>query len=405
MSGKKFEVVLFQPYIRKFVLNFGQQLKRFTFCNIANTSITGGGYHTLPTFENELLRVKTHWKNRLRRLLGIPNIRPYFRKRGDLLFTYGCLLLTHKPYCTYIETGLALYNYDLGIAKNPIAKWLIIFLATRKNCKKLIFVSEASKKSFFSSVNYPKKTKDILERKSTVIYPIPLEKPESVSTKHFKGDLKLLFPGTFYMKGGMEVVHAYEKLRQTHDNVSLTVITAVHMLKKEDVEYIRTLPGLILQNANLNGEQMADMYRSHDILLLPTYREGFGLVLIEALSYGMPLVITDQYATKEMAIEGYNGFIYPNHPLKDYDSETYEMLGKYYNPKDFYRDLFKFQRSNQLKPVEEFLMSSIEKFLQNKNLLEKYSRNSLVLYNEKFHQGKLSEKIEGVFLEALGVKN
>lgn len=405
MIEKKFEVVLFQPYIRKFVLNFGQQLKQFTFCNIANTSITGGGYHVLPNFENELLRIKTHWKNQLRRLLGIPNIRPYFKKKGDLLFTYGCLLLTHKPYCTYIETGLALYNYDLGIAKNPIAKWLIIFLATRKNCKKLIFVSEASKKSFFSSVNYPKKISGILERKSTVIYPIPLEKPESISKKRFEGGLKLLFPGTFYMKGGMEVVRSYEKLRRKHGNVSLTVITAVHMLKKEDVEYIRTLPDLILQDANLNGEQMADMYRSHDILLLPTYREGFGLVLIEALSYGMPLVITDQYATTEMAIEGYNGFIYPNHPLKDYDSETYEMLGKYYNPKDFYSDLFKFQHSNQLKPVEEFLMSSIEKFLQNKSLLEKYSMNSLALYNEKFHQGKLSEKIEGVFLEALGVKN
>ena len=405
MSGKKFEVVLFQPYIRKFVLNFGQQLKQFTFCNIANTSIAGGGYHTLPTFENELLRVKTHWKNRLRRLLGIPNIRPYFRKRGDLLFTYGCLLLTHKPYCTYIETGLALYNYDLGIAKNPIAKWLIIFLATRKNCKKLIFVSEASKKSFFSSVNYPKKIKDTLERKSTVVYPIPLEKPESVSTKHFKGDLKLLFPGTFYMKGGMEVVRAYEKLRQTHDNVSLTVITAVHMLKKEDVEYIRALPGLILQDANLNGEQMADMYSSHDILLLPTYREGFGLVLIEALSYGMPLVITDQYATKEMAVEGYNGFIYPNHPLKDYDPETYEMLGKYYNPRDFYKDLFTLQHSGQLKSVENFLIASIEQFLENKSLLEEYSRNSLALYDKKFRQDKLSDEIEAVFSEALRTKN
>lgn len=405
MISRKYEIILFQPYLRKFVLNFGDRLQHFTFCNIANPPMLGGSYHKLPTFEKELLRVKTHWKNRLRRFLGIPNVRYYYQKRGDLLFTYGCLLLTSKPYCTYIETGLALYNYDLGIAKNPISKLIVSFLTTRSNCKQLIFVSEASKKSFFSSVNYSKKVRNILENKSTVVYPIPLEEPKNVSPKRFEGNLKLLFPGTFYMKGGIEVAHAYEKLRRKHENISLTIITALHMLQEQDLEYLKTLQGLTLQDARLNEEQMASMYRSHDILLLPTYREGFGLVLVEALSYGMPLVITDQYATKEMVTENFNGFVYPNHPLKDYDPQTYRLLGRYYNPRDFYKDLFMFQRSNQLKPVEDFLISSIEKFLENENLLEEYSKNSLALYTKKFHQSKLSEKIEAIFLEAINIKN
>lgn len=404
MIRRKYEIILFQPYLRKFVLNFGNRLQHFTFCNI-NPPMLGGSYHKLPTFEKELLRVKTHWKNRLRRFLGIPNVRYYYQKKGDLLFTYGCLLLTPKPYCTYIETGLALYNYDLGIAKNPISKLIVSFLTTRSNCKRLIFVSEASKKSFFSSVNYSKKVRNILENKSTVVYPIPLEEPKNVSPKRFEGNLKLLFPGTFYMKGGIEVAHAYEKLRQEHKNISLTIITALHMLQEQDLEYLKTLQGLTLQDARLNEEEIASMYRSHDILLLPTYREGFGLVLVEALSYGMPLIITDQYATKEMVTENFNGFIYPNHPLKDYDPQTYRLLGRYYNPRDFYKDLFRFQRSNQLKPVEDFLISSTEQFLKNENLLEEYSKNSLTLYAEKFHQGKLSAKIETIFLEAINIKN
>jgi|SRR3990167_106217 len=404
MTDKKYEVILFQPYLRKFVLNFGKNLQHFSFSNIAHISISGGGYHKLPNFENEVLRVKTHWKNRLRRLLGIPNIRPYFKKRGDLLFTYGCLLLTFKPYCTYLETGLALYNYDLGIAKNPFAKFIVSFFATRSNCKRLIFVSEASKKSFFSTISYSTKFKALLEQKSTVVYPIPLENPNITSPKRATKNLKLLFPGTFYMKGGMEVTHAYETLRKNYPTISLTIITAIHMLKKEDVNYIQSLPGLILQDATLNEEQMANMYRSHDILLLPTYREGFGLVLIEALSYGMPLVITDQYATKEMVMEKFNGFIYPNHPLKDYNPQTYQMLGRYYNPKNFYKDLFMLQRSNQLKPIEDFLVSSVEQFLKNENLLEEYSKNSISLYNEKFKESKLSNEIEAIFSEAVETK-
>ncbi len=162
MNQQQYEVILFQPYLRKFVLNFGKRLKHFTFCNIANPPMTGGSYHKLPNFEKEILRTKTNWKSRFRRLFGIPNVRPYLKKRGDLLFTYGCLVLTNKPYCTYIETGIALYNYDLKIAKNPIARSIVTILATRSNCKKLIFVSEASKKSFFSSVNYGKKTQTII---------------------------------------------------------------------------------------------------------------------------------------------------------------------------------------------------------------------------------------------------
>lgn len=400
---KKYEVILFQPYLRKFVLNFGKQLKQFTFHNIANPPMTGGSYHKLPTFEKEILRVKTNWKNQLRRILGIPNVRPYFKKRGDLLFTYGCLLITNKPYCTYIETGLVLYNYDLRIAKNPLARYFISFLATRSNCKRLIFVSEAAKKSFFASINYGKKTQKALTQKSIVIYPIPSEEPGTLIPKQFNGTLKLLFPGTFYMKGGMEVARAYEKLRQTYQNVNLTIITALHMLRKEDVNYLHSLPGLTLQDAKLNEKQMAEMYQTHDILLLPTYREGFGLVLVEALSYGMPLIITDQYATKEMVEDDLNGFTYPN-PLRDYDPETYRMFGRYHNPKDFYEKLFSLQHSGQLKPVEDFLINSIKKFLENPHLLQKNSENSLKLYKNKFHKNIMSEKLELVFQASIQEK-
>lgn len=400
MKKQQYEVILFQPYLRKFVLNFGKNLKQFTFHNIANPPMTGGSYHKLPSFEKEIFRTKTNWKSCLRRIFGVPNVRPYLKKDGDLLFTYGCLLLTNKPYCIYIETGIALYNYDLKIAKNPIARSIVKILATRQNCKKLIFVSEASKKSFFSSVNYGEKAQEILRNKSVVIYPLPLENPKVISPKTFKGTLKLLFPGTFYMKGGMEVVRAYEKLKQAHSNITLTVVTALHTIREQDIHYMRSIEGITLQDAKLNEEQMAEMYNTHDVLLLPTYREGFGLVLVEALSYGMPLIITDQYATSEMAIEGFNGFLYPN-PLKDYDSETYQMFGRYHNPKDFYKKLFSLQDTGNLSVIEKFLIESIEKILNNSELLEQYSKNSLDLYNKKFHPDVISEKIEKVFEESV----
>lgn len=398
----RYNVILIQPYLRRFFLNFGKNLKLGEFKNILTPPKKSVGYHSLPTFEKEILREKTTFFSKVRRLLGIPNIRLRFNNNPEenLYFTYGCLVITNKPYCTYIETGLALYNYDLGIAKNPIAKFLVSFLATRKNCKKLVFFSEASKKSFYSTIRYTKKTQDVLLKKSVVIYPPAIEKRDSLP-KIFNGTIKLLFPGTFYIKGGTEVVHAYEKLRENHKNITLTIITAVHMLRPEDVQHIKATNGITLLDAKLTEQEMIDIYTSHDILLLPTYREGFGVVLIEALAYGMPLIITDQYATKEMIGDDSNGFVYPNHPLKDYDPETYRLLGKYYNPKDFYNDLFQLQKEGGLKSVEDFIVSSVEKYLNNPSLLKEHSSNSLKLYKEKFDAEKISDQIESVFLDAI----
>lgn len=397
---RQYKVILFQTYLRRFVLNFGRHLKHFTFEPIAKLPKSRMGYDILTSFETEVVRRKLNWRSRLRRILGVPNVRIRLDKEGDLFFTYACLVITPKPYCTYIETGVALYNYDVGIAKHPLARLLVMFLATRSNCKQLIFLSVAAKKSFYASVHYPPSIRRIIEAKSKVIYPIPIEK-QSVSPKKWDGTLKLLFIGMLYMKGGIEVSHAYEQLRKKYPNVMLTIITAFHILRKKDLRYLRSLPGLTLLDAKLNEKEMIETYRSHDVFLLPTYREGFGLVLIEALAYGMPVIITDQFATSEMAINEYNGFIYPNHPLKDYDPKTYQMHGRYYEPIHFYNELFRLQKKGKLKPIEDFLASSISRFLKDPQLLEQFSKNSLALYTKKFDADKLSAQIEQVFLAAV----
>lgn len=397
----KQKIVLFQPYLRKHILNFGKYLKNFEF--IVRKPTSGNFYKSqLPSYEQEIHRVKTSRFNQLRRLLGLINVRVKFDSEADIFFTYGCLLLTNKPYCVYIENGVALYNYDLRIAKHPIARMLFAFLVRQKQCKRLIFMSEAGQKSFLASVDYSPRTADIVRKKSIQVY--PLIEGKSVDPKRHSGDLKLLFVGMFYIKGGMELAHAFETIVATRRDISLTIITPLHTIKESDQMYLRSIQGIDLLDATYNDEQMGEFYRNHDIFVLPTYRDGFGLVLVEAISWGMPIICTDQYATTEVAIDDYNAFVYPNHPLKDYDAESFTLLGKYYNPQDFYRDLFRYQKDGSLEPVIDFLTVSIERFLKESSLLELYSKNSLALYKEKFSAQKISDQIEAVFLEAVSEK-
>lgn len=394
----KHRIVLFQPYLRKHIVNFGKFLRDFEF--IIKKPSSGNFYQSmLPPYEQEIKRVKINHINRLRRIFGILNVRIKFDNDADLFFTYGCMLLTNKPYCVYIENGVALYNYDTSIAANPIARWIFSFLIRQKNCKKLIFMSEAGQKSFFATVPYSKRTREIALEKSIQIY--PLIESKNLSPKQSRGTLRLLFAGMFYMKGGIELVHAFARIREQYSNVELTIITPLHTVKGSDIDMMKGIPGLNLVEANLNAQAMDEMYQTHDIFMLPTFRDGFGLVLVEAISFAMPIICTDQYATTEVALDGYNAMVYPNHPLKDYDLDTYRLRGKYTHPRDFYSDLIALQENGGLRPVEDFLFTAIEKFLVDPTLLEKYSQNALALYEKKFRQDLVSQKLEAVFNEAL----
>lgn len=395
----KYTILLFQKYIRSFVMNFNLGLKNCKMVLEHQQESTVKLYERLTGFKEEITRSKINRSRRLRRLLGIPNVRFKFTYKGDLLFSYGAFLITNKPYCVYLETGLAPYGYDRKTADNPIARFIISLLICRKNCRKIIFISLTAQKSFLSSARYSKKTIKIFREKSDYCYPI-MGKSDS-PVKRYSGQLKLLSVGIFYMKGGLEIIRAFERIREKYSNVTLTMITSLAVMRQEDIDLVKNISGITLLNAQFGKEEMDKFYAEHDLFLSPTYRDGFGLAWIEAISHGLPIIGTHQYATKEMGVDKYNAFLFPRHPLADFDSETGEIYGLYYDPKNFYTALFEKQKRGEFRPVEDFLYSSIERFLKNTDLLEEFSRHSLNHYRKNFHPSVLGEKIENIFINAI----
>jgi glycosyltransferase involved in cell wall biosynthesis len=58
-------------------------------------------------------------------------------------------------------------------------------------------------------------------------------------------------------------------------------------------------------------KDMANRYRQMDILLMPTVREGFGLVVAEAMACDLPVVASNCSAIPELIDEGKGGFLCP----------------------------------------------------------------------------------------------
>lgn len=61
-------------------------------------------------------------------------------------------------------------------------------------------------------------------------------------------------------------------------------------------------------NGEFPTEEIVEAYQSADLFVLPTLLETFGMVLLEAMAAGLPVVTTDAPGAREVIVEGKTGF-------------------------------------------------------------------------------------------------
>jgi glycosyltransferase involved in cell wall biosynthesis len=68
-----------------------------------------------------------------------------------------------------------------------------------------------------------------------------------------------------------------------------------------------------LRNLRVIGKvphyQLPDLMRQCDVLVLPSYFEGFGLVLLEAMAAGMPIIGSDATGAPDLISDGVEGYV------------------------------------------------------------------------------------------------
>jgi glycosyltransferase involved in cell wall biosynthesis len=70
----------------------------------------------------------------------------------------------------------------------------------------------------------------------------------------------------------------------------------------------------------------SEYYQRARVHLLPSYYEGFGLVILEAAEYGVPSVVFDGSGYRDIIDDGNNGFIVPRGDIKAMSSITLSLL-------------------------------------------------------------------------------
>jgi alpha-maltose-1-phosphate synthase len=143
-------------------------------------------------------------------------------------------------------------------------------------------------------------------RVSVLPYGAPCAKPvRRTARSATDGKLKVLFVGGLSQRKGLS--YLLQAVTRLGPKAELTLVgcrsveCAALDAALRSYRWIPSLP---------HGELLEEMSR-HDVMVFPSLFEGFGLVLLEAMSQGIPVITTPNTGASHFLTDGEDGFIVP----------------------------------------------------------------------------------------------
>lgn len=96
----------------------------------------------------------------------------------------------------------------------------------------------------------------------------------------------------------------------------------------EERHLFRNTPITIRNYGPLSRARLAELYPHCSVMVLPSVEDGFGLVILEAMASGIPVVCSDHTGGPDVITDGVEGFIIPirdSHVLRDRLLHLYEQ--------------------------------------------------------------------------------
>lgn len=129
-------------------------------------------------------------------------------------------------------------------------------------------------------------------------------------------------------KGVAELLEAFEWIYQNDNNCYLMLIGGIDdnsMLPKSILEKARTNPNIVFCGAVPNVK-VSEYLSAADILVHPTYREGFGMVLQEAAALALPTITTNIPGASEAIVNEKTGLLAEKGDTESLKNAMHKML-------------------------------------------------------------------------------
>lgn len=207
------------------------------------------------------------------------------------------------------------------------------------NARRIVFISPRYKDIFIKThlpSSYRCSEKSSIEVIPNGVNPLFLANRKA-DRKPYHHPIRVVYIGAFNKRKGLaETIMAVDMLRDKGIDIELNAIGKGLPFRTQDADYCKSVDSLAQGKAYINlqefmsPESMIPQMRESDIFVMASAHETFGLVYVEALSQGLPIV----YAKNE----GFDGFYkdgFVGYPSKACDktgiAESLESIIKDYD--------------------------------------------------------------------------
>lgn len=122
----------------------------------------------------------------------------------------------------------------------------------------------------------------------------------------------ILFLGALIERKGVIDLLSAVKILSQNEKLNFKVLiagTGSEENKLKDYVIKNDLQNIVSFLGWVSGKQKVDLLKNTDILVLPSYNEGLPISILEAMSYGMPIISTNVGSISEAVKEDENGFL------------------------------------------------------------------------------------------------
>lgn len=244
-------------------------------------------------------------------------------KSGLLAMVASCFLK--------VDTRIHFFTGQVWATKKGFFRGLLKYMdKITVNCSTHIFVDSKSQKEFLLNENVLHKSKGFVLHEGSISgvdinkfqFNTDIRKELRKEYNFLDGEIVFTFLGRITKdKGILDLIDTFKKLFSKYSNIKLLILGPI-----EDIDLKSKLHDFA-KNENVvleleyckNPENILNVT---DVLVLPSYREGFGTVVIEAASMGIPTIGSNIYGLTDAIIDNQTGLL---HNVADVE----DMFNKY----------------------------------------------------------------------------
>jgi D-inositol-3-phosphate glycosyltransferase len=220
------------------------------------------------------------------------------------------------PYITMFHTLGAVKN-AIGIGEGEPALRIVSERDTIADCQKVIVATEKEKQDVMRYYNAVPEKVGVVPCGVNMALFRPIDKMSARQKLGLSDGKILLFVGRIDPLKGIDQLLKTIPLLKNHNGLRLIVIGGDENSREEVGKLEKLSDRLVIRNrvtfqGLIKQDQLSYFYSAADVCVVPSYYESFGLVPLESLACGTPIVATDVGDLKNIIRQGETGYIVPD---------------------------------------------------------------------------------------------